>query len=251
MNVPPIQPVEGVPQEFVRAVNDRLKRLAAQTGGPATISATHIQRLQNYPAADQVEKQLLIETDRHALYQVQNKGWTLVSGWATGRFSPDERPKDLGLGGKGFLFYATDTVQIFQWNGTAWNEAAPGPIDPEDLPNYASASYSGQTTGIGSTNLRHNGAKLPAGMYLLVYYYTVQVAASAGTIALSINWSDGTAARSTGGTFNLTGTAFIGGSAIMYTDGVGDVTYSGTFSGGVTGSPQYMWRIAAYKILTP
>lgn len=64
------------------------------------------------------------ETDREVLYQVRivsgEPQWVYVLGTMTGTLTPDQRPTDLGEFDAGFQFAATDTGQIYAWDGSAW-----------------------------------------------------------------------------------------------------------------------------------
>lgn len=75
------------------------------------------------------------ETDREVLYQVRvvagQPQWVYVLGTMSGTRSPDQRPTDLGEFDAGFQFAATDTGQIYAWDGSAW----------VDITNYPYAVY--------------------------------------------------------------------------------------------------------------
>jgi hypothetical protein len=93
------------------------------------IYGTHAARLALTPA-NIAPGVLYVETDRNnVIYEMQKPAavnvWLYVTGTMRGTISPDQRPGDLGTNDTGFRFDATDTLQAFAWNGTAWVNRTP------------------------------------------------------------------------------------------------------------------------------
>ena len=83
---------------------------------------THAQRLAVVVAAI-IDQTLWVETDRGAIYQLQNgTTWQYLAGTMWGTLSPDQRPTDLGTHDAGFDFRGTDQQREFIWSQTAWVE---------------------------------------------------------------------------------------------------------------------------------
>ena len=73
--------------------------------------------------ADVIDQLLWVETDRGAIYQLQNgTTWQYLAGTMWGTLSPDQRPTDLGTHDAGFDFRGTDQQREFIWSQTAWVE---------------------------------------------------------------------------------------------------------------------------------
>ena len=83
---------------------------------------THAQRLV-VVVATIIDQTLWVETDRGAIYQLQNgTTWQYLAGTMWGTLSPDQRPTDLGTHDAGFDFRGTDQQREFIWSQTAWVE---------------------------------------------------------------------------------------------------------------------------------
>ena len=84
---------------------------------------THAQRLA-VVVAQVIEQMLWVETDRGAIYQLQNATtWQYLAGTMWGTMVPDQRPTDLGTHDAGFDFRSTDAPpREFIWSQTAWVE---------------------------------------------------------------------------------------------------------------------------------
>ncbi len=83
---------------------------------------THAQRLA-VVVAQVIDQMLWVETDRGAIYQLQNGIWQYLAGTMWGTMSPDQRPTDLGTHDAGFDFRTTDAPpREFIWSQTAWVE---------------------------------------------------------------------------------------------------------------------------------
>ena len=87
------------------------------------IYGTHSQRTQNTSPSVSLAS-LFVETDRgNVVYEAQNvtpnsAQWVFVAG-VYGAAAAKE-PTDLGVNDTGFLFFATDTLKLLRWSGTAW-----------------------------------------------------------------------------------------------------------------------------------
>jgi hypothetical protein len=123
--ITPLGQIQGVPDELIRALNDRFRQVSTSSGA-AAIAGARQTRIKSYPASDQNPGDFFVEMDRgNALYQVQVGKWLLVSGAMAGALA--KRPTDLNSGDVGFIYFATDTAQEFRWSGSAWVEvSAPG-----------------------------------------------------------------------------------------------------------------------------
>jgi hypothetical protein len=129
-----------------------LRVVLGETAVVTYAEGTHAERLA-VPAAAMRPGTWWYETDRTVLYQARlykspakppdappEPRWFYVMGTMTGTLSPDERPADLGPSDlltppttahpsvdTGFQFEATDTAQLWLWDGTQWVDATPYP----------------------------------------------------------------------------------------------------------------------------
>ena len=87
---------------------------------------THAARLA-VVVAQVIDQLLWVETDRGAIYQLQNATtWQYIAGTMWGTMSPDQRPTDLGTHDAGFDFRSTDLPsREFIWSQTAWVDTTP------------------------------------------------------------------------------------------------------------------------------
>lgn len=110
-------------------------------------------------------------------------------------------------------------------------------------------SLTAQTSNIGSTNLQISGAVVPAGLYKVAVYTRTSSAGSAGTLAVTIGWNDGGGAVTDTPivAMDLSSLVSSSGQTILKADGVNNITYSTTITGG-SGSPQYSLDIALERI---
>jgi hypothetical protein len=124
--IQPLGPIKGVPDDLTRALNERFRQITTSTGAKATAGARST-RINDYPAAQQNAGDFFVEMDRgNALYQIQAGQWLLVAGSLVGLNA--DKPTDLGMSDKGFLYRSTDTKQDFRWSGTAWGETTTSAI---------------------------------------------------------------------------------------------------------------------------
>jgi hypothetical protein len=103
----------------------------------------------------------------------------------------------------------------------------------------APAALTAQSASITSTTLCST-ASCPLGLYQVNYYLYDTTAGSAGTVTVTLGWSDTAAAHTfTSGTASLaTLGAQVGGSITVYANGSNAITYLTTVSG-AAGSPKY------------
>lgn len=97
---------------------------ANSSGLAQSIVDTHAAR-GGYPATSYDIGSFYYETDRDALYQVQNPGGVKTWVWVWDNMYDvlSNQPSDLGVNDEGFLFYSTDTLSqyIYRWDGSAWD----------------------------------------------------------------------------------------------------------------------------------
>lgn len=138
----------------------------------------------------------------------------------------------------------TVTPKALMQTGTGTISAAPAWVDPTTIcaaigfPGaYASVALTGQTTSSGPTNIRHGGAVLPAGRYLLMVTAIV-TATGTNNLTVTLAWNDGTAAESVAlgpsGMGTSPGRLEIVQHVIL--NGSTDLTYTVTISGGAGGT---------------
>jgi len=122
----PRELTNGLGQVFalVYSLRDTVQRLSA-TAATLIEYGTHHDRLELQLEA-LPEASLFFETDRgnvlyEARYEARQPGeWSYISGiWFE---ILDHRPRDLTGPDTGFLFWATDTRQLYRWSGTEWIE---------------------------------------------------------------------------------------------------------------------------------
>jgi hypothetical protein len=124
--ITPLGSIPGVPEDLIRALNERFRQLSTSSG-VAAIAGGRQTRIKSYPASGQNAGDFFVEMDRgNALYQVQVGKWLLVSGAMAGAVA--KRPTDLNSGDVGFIYRATDTAQEFRWSGAAWVEMTFSPV---------------------------------------------------------------------------------------------------------------------------
>lgn len=119
-----ILPIQGVPEELLRALNDRFRQLSssssqAETGSAAGLIFTHANRASaNLTSVGTYGT----ESDRTVVYQVQSIGsskvWVYVSGVMKAVFA--DEPADLGTNDTGFLWNVSDYAHLLRWTGTGW-----------------------------------------------------------------------------------------------------------------------------------
>lgn len=120
-----LPPGLGVPDEFARLLNDRLRRIEvgfAASTSTQEFSNTHAVRVARFAPNSYAAGVQFFETDRTVTYLVRSvnqvKQWYYVSGAYRAAFT--KRPTDLGAADAGFRFVATDKTLTWLWSGTAW-----------------------------------------------------------------------------------------------------------------------------------
>jgi hypothetical protein len=240
--------------DLTTAINDRLRRIPAsaiattattsktvsQGGGPAEASevnyGTHAQR-KAAPIASFEDGALWYETDRTLWYQIESGGsassaWKYTTGIMFAAIA--SRPADLAANDAGFLFQDTTPGSLYQWSGSAWVVTALGGASVAGFPgSYVPAvSLTGQTGAIGSTNLQHASAVLPAGQYLVAAYF-VCTATGSGAVTVKLGWTDpgGASPIPSFGPVTLTAGNQSSQTFVAQTDGVHNLAYSTTDTG--------------------
>jgi len=125
----------------------------------------------------------LLGSDLRALALNVQQRMAAISGALVQRWNPalDAQP----LNWTGLLFFASDTGQVFEWNGTAWIDVT---FTFQKMPyNLVSINGSGSTT-TGTVVLFNT---LVTGLYRVSGYINLAVAGAAGSIQLTFNWSNG------------------------------------------------------------
>jgi hypothetical protein len=203
---------------------------------------THEERLATNPA-NVPDGALWVETDRgNVVYQVQQDEdgepvWVYLAGTMAGTLTPDERPADLGEFDTGFMFAATDTDEIYQWDGTAWVDITPVTTEDNSV-EYAKATSVLTLTTTAQVIPGCSIVLSRAGKYLVVATFDF-AAINDPTIALI------------GGILGVPGQAIVQyfGSDIfratvaqqwMLTAGVGTTVQLSAYKSGGTGSSQTM-----------
>ena len=128
---------------------------------------THAARLA-VVVATVIDQLLWVETDRGAIYQLQNATtWQYLAGTMWGTMVPDQRPTDLGTHDAGFDFRSTDLpAREFIWSQTAWAEVT-------SISGGANLTHPNVVTKVGTT-----GQIVEGGI-------TDQSAANSGSVQIS------------------------------------------------------------------
>lgn len=108
----------------IRYLWDDIARVINSNAGSSVILVvTHTAHGTDFPASSYPTGTLLVESDRNALYVVEDVSgtptWVLVSAFMMDLVAA--RPADLGANDEGFLFYATDQSSVYVWTGAAWD----------------------------------------------------------------------------------------------------------------------------------
>jgi hypothetical protein len=125
MTAIPAIPSTTAAANLITVLNDRIRRINVALSGDASAAAAepgvhfgpHVLRM-GRPIAEYAGGAFFFETDRGALYQVQNGAWAYVSGALSAAFSG--APTGLGAGDAGFLWSVTDYAHLLRWTGTGW-----------------------------------------------------------------------------------------------------------------------------------
>jgi len=118
-----------------------------------------------------------------------------------------------------------------------------------DMPRHVEVSLTGQSAGIGTTNLQPGGAMAPAGLYLINVYMFITTVGTSGNLVITITWADGTATRTSTPFVNVNSTATaLSTSLAIRTAGAAHISYS-TSLAGVVGSPVYSLYIEMHQLI--
>ena len=140
-------------KQFSHLKNSTIRYVNSQIGqGPQLLVGTHTERAL-YDALSIEQGSLFYETDRTALYQVQGGVWKWVGGVM--RDTLTNKPTDLGTDDTGFLFYGTDYLHTWRWNGSGWTYA-PGDRASGEFGMFSDDPGAGWATCNGSTVTRSN-----------------------------------------------------------------------------------------------
>lgn len=176
---------------------------------------------------------------------------SLLSGTLANRPTPETVNATWGGTGFGLIFIATDTQQVFQWNGATWNQ-----INVGGASLVATVSLTAQAAAIGST-LLYAVPSSGAGIYRAAFDLITTQVGTAGQAQGNIAWVNGPSSN-TAGTSLLSVTTpgnevgfvippqGLGGSPFgmalcFFAAGSTNINYSVTFTG-VTGAFQYSFR---------
>lgn len=175
--------------------------------------------------------------------------FALISGTFANR--PTNMDATFGGAGYGMLYFATDTHQVFQWNGGGWVDVT-ALLFGSSTRIVASVNLLAQPAAIGLTSLYlvPGGA---AGLYRVSGDLFITTVGTGGTISFGINWNNGVASIGiSSGTVNTVGLGnetsspvpsiaapFYG---VLYSPAGANIFYSTTFNA-VTGAPQYALRM--------
>lgn len=194
MSVTLILPIPGVPDELLRALNDRFRQIDSGSSGTVSGSRAGIFFLHALrPDANGTPAGTFgSETDRGVLFQVQtvfsSQVWVYVSGTMADAYA--NLPADLGVNDEGFQFLATDTYQFYRWSGTAWVELTQA-NDMQLAHASASLSLSNSFQDVASATLTLNRA----GRYLITGTFDLLLAGAgdAGQTLIGQLVADGSA----------------------------------------------------------
>lgn len=194
----------------------------------------------------------LLGQDIRSLKEDIRERLALISGTLANR--PSNMDAIFGGAGYGILYFATDTNQIFQWNGAAWNQVF---LSGNSLPGVSRAN---QNAAIGQTVIAAIPA--PGGIYRVSLQMILKAMGTAGSIVPHLQWNDGTTAWDVAYYGPPVNTSAVGaqsnqvvGSAVLplgsqlpqpadgiFIAGGTNLTYSVVFNG-VTGTPSFDLRI--------
>jgi hypothetical protein len=176
---------------------------------------------------------------------------SLLSGTLANRPTPEVVNATWGGAGFGLLYFATDTSQVFQWNGAAW-------VDVSLLIlGISSGGTQGTARIVSTVNLTAQAAAIGAttfytvpagqtGLYRFGSDLLITTVGTGGTIQNFALWNNGLAAQgpSLQGSLNATVLGNEGGTSntMMYVPAGQNIQYQVNFVA-ITGAPQYSLRI--------
>jgi hypothetical protein len=164
---------------------------------------------------------------------------SLLSGTFANRPTPETVNAVWGGAGFGLLYFATDTQQLFQWNGAAWVQIT------FNSSLVATLNLTGQAAAIAATTF-YTAPVGQAGLYRLSSNLLITTAGTGGTIQDLTLWNNGVSAQ---GPFllNSLNASVLGneGSGVgpsMFVAAGQNIQYQVNFVA-VTGAPQYSLRM--------
>lgn len=146
----------------------------------------------------------------------------------SGTFANRPANMDAIYGGSGFgiLYFATDTQQLFQWNGAAWVQIGfNGNI-------VASANLTGQTASIPNTTLF---TAVSAGIYRFTTNTEITTLGAVGSVVTNFTWNNGSQSFNLQVTSANTGNAATSEAAFqfpLYSAAGQNIGYTVTFNPG-------------------
>lgn len=184
----------------------------------------------------------------------------LLSGISANR--PANMDAPFGGANYGILFFATDTGQIFQWNGTQWNDVSANVLlvnsgQTNRAPNIIASGTLNIPVGNGTLNFV--GVNGPTGLFRISMYAVVTAITGAGinNVSLVLSWDDLTGSpfqsvqvnANTG--FNIVGQHVVATQSFGFgeycvfntTGGTITLTYSTAANAGGTGTITVYWRV--------
>ena len=130
----------------------------------------------------------LLGADIRGLTLATQQRMAAISGSLVSRWNPGSDPQPTNW--TGLLFFATDTNQIFQWNGGAWVDITSSLRAYPYVVGYKSGSGSANTGNITVVTIPASG------MYRINGHLQITQSGSGGTIQMNTNWTNGVLANS-------------------------------------------------------
>jgi hypothetical protein len=143
---------------------------------------------------------------------------SLLSGTLANRPTPETVNATWGGVGFGLLYFSTDTGQIFQWVGIAWNDVSSNFLSPNVV---FSLSLIGETLAIPSTFL-YSAPK--AGIYRIASSLVVTTPGTGGNIQYAISWDNGSGSASSPAFSGLIAASLAGAEGSLPTNSNGGPT---------------------------
>ncbi len=181
---------------------------------------------------------------------------SLLSGTLANRPTPEIVNAVWGGAGFGLLYFASDTGQVFQWNGAAWVDVGMALFGMSPTRQFggtrvvaAPPQLTGLTVATPST-IFYTTTEGP-GIYRISVQVTITQVGTGGTIGPTLNWIGEASSIGVNGvqastialgqSTDLLGLANLPSPVTVYVANGTDLKYGATFSG-VTGTPKYSLR---------
>lgn len=169
---------------------------------------------------------------------------SLLSGTLANRPTPEIVNATWGGAGFGLIYFATDTQQIFQWNGAVWNQIF------TIVNTIASLNFVAQNAAIPGTTL-YNIPVGGGGLYRLSFNLVLTTNGTGGNISGTVTYTNENGVQGVGGVplpttgpksyVDMIGTIPNCGSFVFSAVASTAILISTTFTG-VTGAPVYNAR---------